>query len=283
MMNTPSPLQRAPLFWRIGAYILMLAFAVLTIFPLVWLFYSSLKPNMEIMQHPLALPRNPTLRNYLVAWEMAGLGQALLNSAFYTITSTAATVFIALAAAFALAKFPFKSKHFFTSAFALGLMLTVHAVIIPLFRVEVHLGLVNTRLGIILPYIAFGLPLSVMIALSYVRGIPDSIIESAEIDGARYRSIFWRIIAPLSTPVLTTMAILSFLSHWNEFLFVFVFTSSQALKSLPPAITIFAGKRMTEYGLQYAALVIGILPMLLFYLCFHSQLIKGFGEGALKE
>ena len=282
-MNTPSPLRRAPLPWRIGAYILMLAFAVLTIFPLVWLFYSSLKPNMEIMQHPLALPRNPTLRNYAVAWEMAGLSSALLNSAFYTVTSTVATVFIALAAAFALAKFPFKSKRFFTGAFALGLMLTVHAVIIPLFLVEARIGLVNTRLGIILPYIAFGLPLSVMIALAYVRGIPDSIIESAEIDGARYRSIFWRIIAPLSTTVLTTMAILSFLSHWNEFLFVFVFTSSAALKSLPPAITIFAGKRMTEYGLQYAALVIGILPMLLFYLCFHSQLIKGFGEGALKE
>jgi raffinose/stachyose/melibiose transport system permease protein len=277
-MNT-----NAPITWRISAYILMFLFALLTIFPLVWLGYSSFKPNREIMQHPLALPQHPTVNNYVVAWEMAGLGSALLNSAFYTIVSTGATVFIALAAAFGLSKFQFKTRNFFISAFALGLMITVHAVIIPLFLVEVRLGIVNTRFGIILPYIAFGLPLSVMIALSYVRGIPDSLIESAEIDGAKYRYIFWNMIVPLSSPVIATMAILSFLSHWNEFLFVFVFTSSAALKSLPPAITIFAGKRMTEYGLQYAALVIGILPMLFFYLCFHSQLIKGFGEGALKE
>jgi raffinose/stachyose/melibiose transport system permease protein len=280
-MNTD--LQRAPLGWRVSAYILMFIFAVLTIYPMVWLGYSSLKPNREIMQNPLALPKNPTFNNYFVAWEMAGLGSALLNSIFYTSISTTATVLIALAAAFGLAKFPFKSKNFFISAFAMGLMITIHAVIIPLFLVEVKMRIVNTRFGIILPYVAFGIPLSVMIALSYVRSIPDALIESAEIDGAKYRYVFWKMILPLSTPVITTMAILSFLSHWNEFLFVFVFTSSASLKSLPPAITIFAGKRMTEYGLQYAALVIGILPMFIFYICFHSQLIKGFGEGALKE
>jgi raffinose/stachyose/melibiose transport system permease protein len=281
--NGDSPLRRAPLRWRFCAYALMFIFALLTIYPLVWLAYSSLKPTPEILRNPLALPKQPTLNNYITAWEMAGLGSALLNSAFYTIVSTGITVFLALAAAFGLAKFPFKNSNIFISAFALGLMITVHAVIIPLFLVEVRLGIVNTRFGIILPYVAFGLPLSVMIALSFVRGIPGSLIESAEIDGAKYRAIFWKIIVPLSTPVIATMTILSFLSHWNEFLFVFVFTSSAALKSLPPAITIFAGKRMTEYGLQYAALMIGILPMLIFYICFHSQLIKGFGEGALKE
>ena len=281
-INT-QPLQKSPLSWRISAYILMFIFAVLTVYPLVWLGYSSLKPNREIMQNALALPRHPTLYNYFTAWELAGLGTALLNSIFYTAVSTTVTVFIALGAAFGLAKFPFRSKNLFISAFALGLMLTVHAVIIPLFLVEVKLRIVNTRLGVILPYIAFGIPLSVMIALSFVRGIPDSLIEAAEIDGAKYRYIFWKLIVPLSTPVITTMAILSFLSNWNEFLFVFVFTSSTAMKSLPPAITIFAGKRMTEYGLQYAALVIGILPMFIFYICFHAQLIKGFGEGALKE
>jgi raffinose/stachyose/melibiose transport system permease protein len=282
-MKNGSALRKAPLSWRIVSYGLMVLFAILTIFPLVWLGYSSLKPNREIMQHPLALPRSPTLYNYVTAWEMAGMGQALFNSVFYSVVSTALGIFIALAAAYGLSKFHFKSRNFFISAFALGLMLTVHAVIIPLFLVEVRLGIVNTRLGIILPYVAFSLPMSIMIALSYVRGIPDALLESAEIDGAKYRYIFWRMIVPLSTPVIATMGILTFLGHWNEFLFVFVFTSSQALKSLPPAITIFAGKRMTEYGLQYAALVIGFLPMLVFYIAFHSHLIKGFGEGALKE
>ena len=266
-----------------SAYIIMIAFAVLTVFPLVWLGYSSLKPNAEIVKFPLALPKAPSFHNYAEAWTKGGLGRALVNSFIYTAIATVSTVLLALAAAFGLAKFPFKSAKFFTSAFTVGLMITVHAVIVPLFLLEVRAGLINKRIGVILPYIAFNLPMSILIALSFEKGIPDAIIESAEIDGAKYRQIFWSLILPLSIPVVTTMSILSFLQHWNEFLFVFIFTTKMALKSLPVAITQFAGRLNIEYGLQYASLVIGILPMIFFYFFFHDQLKKGFGEGALKE
>ncbi|MDR1301699.1 MAG: carbohydrate ABC transporter permease [Treponema sp.] len=282
-MNTESLLRRAPLRWRSSAYLLMAVFAILTVFPLVWLAYSSLKPHAEIIVNPLGLPQHPSFDNYLRAWTMGGLGISLLNSFIYTVCATLGTLFLALAAAFGLTKFPFKNRAFFTAAFALGLMITVHAVIIPLFLMEVKIGIINRRIGVILPYIAFDLPMSVMIAISYVKGIPDALIESAEIDGAKYRTVFWRMILPLASPVIATMVILSFLRHWNEFLFVFIFTTKAALKSLPVAITQFAGRQNIEYGLQYASLVIGILPMILFYFFFHAQLIKGFGEGALKE
>ena len=282
-MKTGSGLTRAPFSWRFFAYLIMIAFAVLTVFPLIWLGYSSLKPNAEIIKYPLGFPRAPSLANYFNAWVKGGLGYALMNSFLYTIVATMGTLFLALGAAFALTKFPYRSKNFFIAAFALGLMLTVHAVIIPLFLMEVHVGIINRRIGVILPYIAFDLPMSVLIALSYVKGIPNALIESAEIDGAKYRYVFWYMIVPLSTPVITTMAILSFLNHWNEFLFVFIFTTKPEMKSLPVAITQFAGRLNIEYGLQYASLVIGILPMILFYLFFHTQLIKGFGEGSLKE
>lgn len=280
----PARLDRSPLNWQTGAYILMLLFTVLTVFPLVWLFYSSLKPHAEIMLHPLGLPRAPSLNNYIRAWTMGNLGIALFNSFVYTIAATLITLFLALAAAFGITKFGFtKSAAFFTAAFALGLMIAVHAVIIPLFILERAAGILNSRIGVILPYVAFDLPMSVMIAVSYIRGIPDALLESAEIDGAKYRYVFWKMIVPLSTPVIATMVILSVLRHWNEFLFVFIFTTKVALKSLPVAITQFAGRQNIEYGLQYASLVIGILPMILFYFFFHTQLIKGFGEGALKE
>jgi raffinose/stachyose/melibiose transport system permease protein len=262
----------------------MFFFTVLTVFPLIWLLYSSLKPHAEIMLYPMGLPRAPSLNNYFRAWTMGGLGMSLVNSFIYTISATTITLFLALAAAFGITKFGFKkSAAFFTAAFAMGLMIAVHAVIIPLFILERAVGILNRRIGVILPYVAFDLPMSVMIAISYVRGIPDALIESAEIDGAKYRYVFWKMIVPLSTPVITTMVILSFLRHWNEFLFVFVFTTRVAMKSLPVAITQFAGRQNIEYGLQYASLVIGILPMIIFYFCFHAQLIKGFGEGALKE
>jgi raffinose/stachyose/melibiose transport system permease protein len=276
-------LRNAPLSWKIAAYILMAAFAVLTIFPLLWLFYSSFKPHAEIVMSPLGLPRRPSLDNYFRAWQLGSLGTALMNSFIYTSIATVVTLFLALAAAFGITKFPFKSGAFFTAAFAAGLMITVHAVIIPLFLAEVKVGIINRRIGVILPYIAFDLPMSVMIAMSYVRGIPGALIESAEIDGAKYRYIFFKMIVPLSTPVIATMVILSFLRHWNEFLFVFVFTTKTAMKSLPVAITLFAGRNNIEYGMQYASLVIGIFPMILFYFFFHNQLIRGFGEGSLKE
>lgn len=278
-----NTLKRAPLKWKIGAYILMFVFAILTVFPLIWLLYSSFKLNAEIVLHPLGFPRSLTFYNYTESWAKGHLGTALINSFIYTISATVSTMLLAMAAAFGLTKFSFKSTKFFTSAFALGLMISVHAVIIPLFQLEAKLGITNTRLGVIIPYIAFDLPLSVMIAVSYVRGIPNAIIESAEIDGAKYRYVFWMMIMPLSVPVIATMVILSFLRHWNEFLFVFVFTTKLALKSLPVAITQFAGRMNIDYGLQYASLVVGVLPMILFYIVFHAQLIRGFGEGALKE
>ncbi|MDR1325573.1 MAG: carbohydrate ABC transporter permease [Treponema sp.] len=276
-------LRRAPILWRCCAYILMLCFALLTIFPMVWLLYSSFKPHAEIMLYPLALPQHPTFNNYIRAWTMGGLGLALGNSFIYTAIATIATLFLALAAAYGLTKFPFKSRSFFTASFALGLMIAVHAVLIPLFIMERQVGILNRRAGVILPYIAFDLPMSVMIAISYIKGIPDAIIESAEIDGAKYGAVFWKLVVPLSTPVVATMVILSFLRHWNEFLFVFLFTTKMSLKSLPVAITQFAGKTNVEYGLQYASLIIGIFPMIVFYFFFHAQLIKGFGEGSLKE
>jgi raffinose/stachyose/melibiose transport system permease protein len=282
-MNTASLLRRAPVSWRLSAYLLMVVFAALTIFPLMWLFYSSLKPHAEILRYPLSFPQHPSFDNYVRAWTMGGLGVALFNSFVYTIAATLGTLFLALAAAFGLTKFSFKTNAFFIGAFAFGLMITVHAVIIPLFILERNAGILNRRIGVILPYIAFDLPMSVMIALSYVKGIPDALIESAEIDGAKYRYVFWRMIVPLSSPVIATMVILSFLRHWNEFLFVFIFTTKTSLKSLPVAITLFAGRNNIEFGLQYASLVIGIFPMIIFYFFFHTQLIKGFGEGALKE
>ena len=234
-------LQEASQGWQTSAYVLMLTFAVLTLFPLIWLFYSSFKLNAEIMIHPLALPEAPTIFNYTESWARGGLGIALVNSFIYTITATVSTMLLAMAAAFGLTKFPFKSSKIFTSVFAFGLMISVHAVIIPLFQLEAKFGMINTRLGVIIPYVAFNLPISIMIAVSYVKGIPNALIESAEIDGAKYRYIFWMMIMPLSVPVIATMIILSFLQHWNEFLFVFVFTTKATLKSLPVAITQFAG------------------------------------------
>jgi raffinose/stachyose/melibiose transport system permease protein len=156
-------------------------------------------------------------------------------------------------------------------------------VLVPLFIMETKLGIDDTRLGVILPYVAFGLPFLIYLATSYIRGIPDSLEEAAVIDGASYLRIFKDIIIPVATPVAATMLIFSFVSNWNEFVLVLTLTSKDTLRSLPVGVLAFAGGKTRNYGLQFAALVIATLPMILFYVCFHDQLAKGFSAGALKE
>lgn len=283
MKKNINKIKQTPISWKTSAYVIMITFTILTVFPLIWLLYSSFKPHADILTFPLSFPKRPTIINYINAWNLGHMGISILNSIFYTVTATACTLVLAMAAAFGLTKFPYKSGGFIYGAFTAGLLITVHSVIVPLFLMESKIGIIDTRIGVILPYIAFDLPMSVLIAYSYIKGIPNALIEAALIDGAGYFKIFFRIIFPCAKPVAATMVILSFLRHWNEFMFVFILTTGNEKRSIPVALNNFAGRLNVEYGMQFAALVISIIPMIIFYMVFHRQLIKGFGEGALKE
>lgn len=269
--------------WQIGAYFFLMLFTLVTLLPLIWMFYSSFKLQGEIMLSPLGLPKAPTLKNYADAWRIGNMGMSAVNSLVYTGVGTAVTVILSLSAGFSLTKFGYNSAKVYYSLFAMGLLITINSVITPLFVMETNIGLYNIRAGVILPYIAFGLPMAILLACSYIRGIPDSLIEAAVIDGATYLHVFWQIIVIIASPVLATIAVLTFLGNWNEFILVFTLTSGENMRSLPVAINGFAGRLNVNYGMQLAALVIGTLPMILFYFCAHNLLIKGFGEGALKE
>lgn len=270
-------------FTMMFSYVFLILFTFITLLPIIWMTYSSFKSMGEIMIYPLSLPKVPTLDNYRKAFEFGHIGISFLNSVIYSVVSTFSTVLLSVAAGFALTKFRFKSDKIFMSLFTLGLLITVNSVITPLFIMETNTGLYNTRLGVILPYIAFGLPMAILISSSFIQGIPDALVEAAVIDGAGYIKIFWKIILVISTPVIATVAVLNFLSNWNEFLLVFTLTSGQNMRSLPVSINSFAGRLNQDYGLQFSALVIGTIPMFIFYFFAHNSLVKGFGEGAIKE
>ncbi len=269
---------------RAIAYAVMVLFAVLTIGPLLWLLYSSFKPESEIMQSMLAFPVVPTLENYVSAWSLGHMGVLFINSIIYTGVATAITVFLAVAAGYGFAKFDYRRTTGFLYFFImLGLLITIPSVLVPLFVVETRVHVADTRLGVIIPYIAFGLPVAIYLATAYVKGVPGSLEESAIIDGATYLRIFWSIIFPVSRPIVATMAILAFVNNWNEFFLVFVLTNKEAVWSLPVGINEFAGALNLNYAIEFAALVIGTVPMIIFYLFFHERLAQGFAQGALKE
>lgn len=268
---------------KVLSYILMITFTLLTIIPLTWMILSAFKPHALIVRHPLAPPMTWYVQNFILAWTQGHLGIYFINSTIYSLVATFFTVLFAMSSGYALSKFHYKSSRFVSLLYTLGLLITVHSVIVPLFIMETKLGLSNTRLGVILPYIAFGLPFQVFLATTYIKGIPDAMQESAIIDGADFIQIFLRIIIPVATPIISTMFIYTFLGNWNEFILVLTLTSDLTVRSLPVGINSFAGGMSRDYGLQFAALVIGTVPMIIFYLIFKDKIAQGFAAGALKE
>jgi raffinose/stachyose/melibiose transport system permease protein len=221
--------------------------------------------------------------NYISSWNRGGLGLKFLNSLLYTIVSTGLIVFLGLMIGYGVSKFKYKKiSAVILAVIGIGYLLDISQVIIPLFLMLTKADLADTHLGIILVYTAFGLPLAVMLASGFIRGLPDSLIESAYIDGATPFRAFTSIIVPMTTPVIVTICVMTGLGIWNEFLLVLVMASSEATKSLPVGIFSFASKQGTQLGWQIASLVIATLPVIIIYLIFQKQLTRGVAGGAIK-
>jgi len=275
----PTVMTQKEIFNKTIMYAIFILFTALTIYPLIWLFYSSFKPLIEIIKNSLALPKKPTFNNYIQAIKIGKLGLYMINSIIYTTVSTTLTIIFSMMTSFAFAKIENRATSFLYNLFLIGLLITIQAILIPLFIVETRAGLTDTYFGVIIAYIAINLPLAVYLGTEYIKKIPNSLIEAAQIEGATYWKIFTSIILPICRPVIVTILILTSFACWNEFILVFILTASDRTRSLPVGIYSFSGPLASEYGMQFAALVIGITPMIILYAIFHKQITKGFASG----
>ncbi|WP_324668075.1 carbohydrate ABC transporter permease [Geochorda subterranea] len=264
------------------AYLGLGAFAVMTTYPIVWLVMSSFKTTQAFQLDRLGLPRRWMVDNYVQAWRIGQFDVLMGNSLLYTAVSTAAIVVLSVAAGFAFAKLRSRATPLLYGGFVIGILLTIQSIMVPLFLMATRTHLYNTRLGVLMVYTAMGLPMGVYLCTEYIKGLPDSVIESARLDGAGYLTILWRIVFPMVRPVVTTLAIVTIPGVWNEFMLINVLVSDNALKSLPVGILRFSGALSSDYGKQFAGLVIGMLPMVVFYLLLRNQLTKGVVAGAVK-
>ncbi|MDR2536890.1 MAG: carbohydrate ABC transporter permease [Treponema sp.] len=278
-----ADVRKGPLWVKIIIYIVMAAFAIMAIYPIFWLIVQSFKTTQEyITSSKLALPKLWYFDNYPYAWRMANLGGMLLNSMFYTFITVAAVILLGTMAGFAFARIPFKATPILHGMFIVGILLTLQSIMVPLFLMTNAVGLYDTRLGVLIPYIGLGLPMAVYLSTEFCHSIPMALVESARIDGAKYLQIFGSIVFPMLAPVAMTIGIMSFSGTWNEFMLINILTSSDSIKSLPVGINKFAGALATDYGKQFSALVIGMVPMVAFYLTFRKQITKGVAAGAVK-
>lgn len=267
---------------RVFVYAMMILFTLMTIAPLVWLVLSSLKTTTEFQLNRIGWPQNPTFYNYTSAWRVGKFGMLFLNSLFFTISSTMIIIFLSVSAGFAFAKIRSKATPLLHGSFIIGILLTVQSIMVPLFLLVNAVGLYNTRTGVLIPYIGMGMPMGVYLCTEFIKSIPDSVVESARIDGASYWKILQAIVWPMAKPVAVTLAILNIAAIWNEFMLINILVSAEGLRTLPVGILRFSSALSSDYGRQFAALVIGMLPMVIFYLFFRKQITEGVSAGAVK-
>lgn len=262
--------------------LLLIVYAILTLYPLYWLFTSAFKSNQDFFTNPYGLPKEWMTENLFRAWELGNMGRAMINSTVVTITAVVLTILLSVLAAYVLSRFEFRFKKLVVVLFTTGLLIPIHSTLVPLFIMMKNIGLLDTYGALILPYTAFELPIAIFLAMAYMSSIPREIEEAAMIDGSGWWGIFGRMILPLCTPIVATISILAFLRFWNDFSFALVFINTQALKTLPLSLSLFSDGFGTDYSLTMGAMAIAVIPTIVAYLILQEQIMKGMVAGSIK-
>jgi raffinose/stachyose/melibiose transport system permease protein len=262
----------------------LVLFALMQLFPLVWVFVYSLQRSGDLFGNDvLRFPADPQWGNYTRAWVDGRIVRYGLNSLLVVSVSTAASTALSFCMGYAIARMRWRLKRLALGMIVLGMVVPIHATLLPNFLWYGHFGLIDTRLGLIIPYVAFTLSFNTLVYAGHFRNLPDALEEAAMLDGASWPRILWSIVAPLATPATMTVAVMTFLSGWNEFIMANTYLASDDLRTLPFSIIRFEGQYSSDYAVQFACMVIVALPALALYLLFSKHIMAGATAGAVKE
>jgi multiple sugar transport system permease protein len=256
---------------------------LLVLIPVLWIFSLSFKDPSTITD-PTFFPTKWTWQNYSGIFSSSEFTRPLLNSIGIGLIATFISVVLASLAAYAVARLAFPGKSVLIGVSLLIAMFPLISLVTPLFSIERALGIFNTWIGLIIPYIAFGLPLGIYTLSAFFREIPWELEKAAKVDGATPFQAFVRVIAPLAAPGMVTTAILVFLFCWNEFLMAFTLTSTIAARTAPAALAFFTGSSQfaVPTGSISAAAVVITIPIIIFVLFFQRRIVAGLTSGAVK-
>jgi multiple sugar transport system permease protein len=264
-------------------WIAVAAIVIFCLLPFYWMINISLKTGPALSSADI-FPPSPSLSNYESIFENAAFTRSLANSAIVSLVTTFLGIIVGSFAAYALARLKMRGKGILL---AIVLSITTFpqiAIAAPLFRLWSDIGIYNTIIGLVIPYLTFALPLSIYILVSFFREIPRDLEEAALVDGATHFEAFRKVVVPLAAPGLATTAILTFIAAWNEFLLATTLTSSQTARTVPVAISQFTGSAQFEVplGTQSAASVVISIPLILLVLLFQKRIVAGLTAGAVK-
>jgi raffinose/stachyose/melibiose transport system permease protein len=247
--------------------------------PFYFLVIVALKPDVEALQSPLTFPKEVDLGNFSTAWHDGALGRSLFNSLLITGGSVAALIAIGSICAYTIARRPGKMGTALYLLFVLGIILPFQLGLVPTYAVLRHLSLVGSYLGIILLYTGIWMPFAVFLYTGFVRALPKEYEEAARVDGASQLRTFRKVVFPLLRPVTGTVAIFTGLIIWNDFFLSLIFLNGTKKTPLPVAVYTFVGAFASRWNLIFAAVIVSLAPVLIFFLVAQRQLIRGFTGG----
>ena len=265
-----------------GASVLLWGYAALALVPLLLMVSNSFRTNADLITDPLGLPAPPTTASYVEAWTTGNFATYFGNSLLVTVGAVAISTAVATMAAYALARGRSRIFRWLEALFLSGLMLPIHLAILPIFYLFDGLGLIDSRLGLMLMYAASGIPFSIFVLTTFFRQLPEELEEAAALDGASSWQTFWRIMVPLVRPALATVAVFRFVPIWNDFLFPLVLLRSEDQYTLPVGLTSFFGENATNYSAVFAGLVITTVPLIVLFLVATKQIVAGLTAGMAK-
>lgn len=263
-------------------YIILGIIFTISVVPFVWLFISSFKSDTEIFTTAFSLPEKILYTNYVKVFEKTPIIRFFINSVIVATSSVILSMSAYGLAAYMLARFNFKFRQTIFIGFCVSLLVPSTAIILPVYLTFTKLGLYDTKIGLIIIYTAFSMPVSLFILRSYFLTIPRELEEAAYIDGSGIFATFIRIILPIAKPAFASAAVFSFLIAWNDFLYAFMLTKSNSQRTLPVSLKYFMGMYASDYNQMFAAASIILIPTIIMYLLMQKQITRGLIAGSVK-
>ena len=263
-------------------YVVLTIVGIVILVPIIFLFVNSFKTTAAIFASPWNLPKDFRISNYSNAWIEGGIGGYFLNSIVVTAFTLAIGIILSSMAAYGIQRMKWKLSGAVKMFLLIGLMIPVNATLIPLYIIFSKMHLSNTYVGLVAIYIAFQLPVTIIILSAFLSTIPRAMEEAAVIDGSSLFRAFAQIILPMARPALLTVLIFNFVGTWNELLVALVFISNQIRYTLPVGLTNFAGEYSTQWGPLLAGIFLAMLPAIVIYSIFNARIVSGITAGAIK-
>jgi raffinose/stachyose/melibiose transport system permease protein len=278
--GAPSkPSRRGRSRGKVAPVVLGILWLVVAFYPVYYMFTTSLRSPAGFLNGSLWLPpAHPTLENYRSVIDN-GIGLYFVNSVFVTALTVALIVFVSFLAAYVIARIRSRGVRILFNVFLLGLAIPLQAAIIPIYVLITRIGLYDTLFGLIPPQVAFGIPLTILILVNFIRDIPNELYDSMVLDGAGHARLLRGLVFPLARPALITVVIYNSLQVWNNFLFPLILTQSQNVSTLPLALQQFQGQYGVNVPGLMAAVFLSVLPIVVLYIVARRQLLGGLTAG----